>query len=46
LGLDDCKEGIFKGVDRYFLEEELTFYMGEDDFQELNNEYKSYLEVG
>lgn len=42
LGIDDCKNGLFRGVDREFTEDEMTHFMGRENFQKFMEEYRSY----
>ena len=42
LGIDECRNGLFNGITKEYTEEELTFEMGEENFQEFMNEYNSY----
>lgn len=46
LGLDACEGRFFSPVDKTYTEEELTFFMGDDEFAELMAEYKEYEEKG
>lgn len=43
LGIDACEKGLFNPVTRSYTEEELTFYMGKENFAEFLEEYESYL---
>ncbi|MCI7810314.1 DJ-1/PfpI family protein [bacterium] len=43
LGIDECREGLFRGVTREYSQEELTFRMGEEHFREFMEEYNRYL---
>ena len=43
LGIDACEKGLFNPVTRSYTEEELTAYMGKENFAEFLEEYESYL---
>lgn len=42
LGIDECKNGLFNGVNRALSEEELTYYMGDESFNDFIREYNEY----
>lgn len=42
LEIDSCKNGLFRGVDREYSEQEMTHYMGEENFLEFMKEYNRY----
>lgn len=42
LGIDACKNGLFRGVEREYSEQEMTHYMGEENFLEFMEEYRRY----
>lgn len=42
LGIDDCKNGLFRGVYKEFSEQEMTHYMGEENLKAFLREYESY----
>jgi len=42
LGIDDCKNGLFRGVYKEFSEQEMTHYMGEENLKQFMQEYESY----
>lgn len=43
LGIDDCKNGLFGGITREYTEKELTYYMGQNNFDEFMADYKGYM---
>ena len=45
LGIDECKNGLFRGIRREYSQEELTFRMGEAHYLEFMREYESYLKM-
>lgn len=42
LGIDECKNGLFNGVNREFSGDELTYYMGHENYKEFVEEYNDY----
>ncbi len=42
IGIDDCKNGLFRGVYKEFSEQEMTHYMGEENLKQFMQEYESY----
>lgn len=42
LGVDPLENGLFRGMERIWTEEELTFQMGEEHFQEFLEEFESF----
>ena len=42
LGIDPLENGLFRGMERIWTEEELTFQMGEEHFQEFLEEFESF----
>lgn len=42
LEIDPCKNGLFRGIEREYSEQEMTHYMGEQNFLEFMEEYDRY----
>ena len=42
LGIDPLENGLFRGMERIWTEEELTFHMGEEHFREFMEELESF----
>lgn len=42
LGIDECKDRLFHGIEKEYSEQEMTHYMGEEHFQEFMEEYNQY----
>ena len=42
LGIDPCEPGLFRGIYKEFTEQEMTHFMGEENFQHFLQEYQQW----